>query len=451
MSVQILPGAPDAPDVRAAPAWPAATSADTAATSADTAATSADTAAPPESREVQVLFREARQRRRRRWQAGIAMALATSAAVAVAAVTWLPGITGHVKGGSRPSVTAQAFRSYAAAVWWDDLGRLHVGDLGPDGRVGQRVVAEVNAAWLPLVAAGSRVYWVDPAGAFVPALGHWSQVVRYLDVRTAKIGVAGPGQTVFVSADGRYLLMSQDPSSLTETPVAGGAPRLLNLPRGWYLPGGNGTADAIEGQGLATANGIVVQSRESPGIGPRAIALWDPRTGRVRTIGRGRGGIDSYTPPGTPYSLLAWLPAACPPPGSCLIKITNTASLSTRAVRAPSAGLFAAGGAFSPGGSQLAVFATGASQQTARLALIDVATGAVRVVSRPVISLGEAFDWARWLPDGRRLIIGTGAGGDLVDSATLAARPLVIAGRNGLRTGSGQEINFTAVIVPLQR
>src|ERR1022692_3344999 len=121
MSVQILPGAPDAPDVRAAPAWPAATS-------ADTAATSADTAAPPESREVQVLFREARQRRRRRWQAGIAMALATSAAVAVAAVTWLPGITGHVKGGSRPSVTAQAFRSYAAAVWWDDLGRLHVGD-----------------------------------------------------------------------------------------------------------------------------------------------------------------------------------------------------------------------------------------------------------------------------------------------------------------------------------
>ena len=407
--------------------------------------------APPDSSTEQALFREARQRRRRRrWLAGIVAGLVTSAALSVAAVTWLPATSGQRDGGSRPSAAAQAGHS-AVAVWWDDVGRLHVGDIGPGARGSQRVVAEVNAAWLPLAAAGRRVYWVDPAGAYMPALGHWSQVVWYFDVRTGQIGVAGPGQTVFVSADGRYLFMSQDPSSLTETPVAGGAPRLLNLPPGWYLPGSNGLADAIEGQGLATANGIVVQSRESPGVGVRVIALWDPRTGQVKVIGRGRGVIDAYTPPGAPYSLLAWLPAACPPPGSCLIKITNSASLSTRTVRAPAGGLFTAGGAFAPGGSELAVFATSASQRTARLAVIDLATGTVRVASRPVITLGEDFDWARWLPDGRHLIIGAGAGGYLVDSATLAARPVVLSGRNGRRIGTGQDLNFTAAIVAPHR
>ncbi len=266
-------------------------------------------------------------------------------------------------------------------------------------------------------------------------------------LRTGQIGMAGAGQTVFVSADGRYLLMSQDPASLTETPVAGGIARVLNLPRGWYLPGGTGTADAIEGEGLATTNGIVVQSAQDPGIGPRLIALWNPQSGKVRIVGRGRGVIDAHTAPGASYSLLAWPPAACPPPGSCRMKITDTASLSTRTARAPARGLFTAGGAFSPAGTQLAVFATGESKRTARLALIDPATGSVRVASRPVITLGQDFDLARWLPDGRHLIIGAGAGGYLVDSATLAARPLVFAGRDGRRTGSGQDINFTAAIV----
>jgi hypothetical protein len=323
-----------------------------------------------------------------------------------------------------------------------------VAGLSPGARAEQHVVAEVDASSLPLASAGSRVYWVDPAGTFVPALGHWSQVVRYFDVRTGQIGMAGAGQTVFVSADGRYLLMSQDPATLTVSPVAGGAPPVLTLPRGWYLPGGTGTADAIEGAGLATANGVVVQSVQDPGVGPRVIALWNPQSGKVRIVGRGRGVIDAYTAPGASHSLLAWLPAACPPPGSCLMKITDTASLRTRTVRAPARGLFTLGGAFSPSGSQLAVFATGESERTARLALIDLAPGTVRVARRPVITLGEDFDWARWLPDGRQLIIGAGAGGYLVDPATLAARPLVFAGRDGRRSGSGQGINFTAAIVP---
>ena len=397
---------------------------------------------------AQVLFREARLRRRRRWLGGIVAALAASAAVAIFVVTWLPGITGHGTGSHGRSVAAAAARPSATAVWVDDAGLLHVAGLGPGARATQRVVAEVDASSLPLASAGSRVYWVDPAGTFVPALGHWSQVVRYLDVRTGQIGMAGAGQTVFVSADGSYLLMSQDPATLTVSPAAGGAARALTLPRGWYLPGGTGTADAIEGAGLATANGIVVQSVQDPGVGPRVIALWNPQSGKVRIVGRGRAVIDAYTAPGAADSLLAWLPAACPPPGSCLMKITDTASLSTRTVRAPARGLFAVGGAFSPSGGQLAAFATSESERTARLALIDLATGTVRVARRPVITLGEDVDWARWLPDGRQLIVGAGAGGYLVDAATLAARPIVFAGRDGRRTGRGQDINFTAAIIP---
>ena len=204
--------------------------------------------------------------------------------------------------------------------------------------------------------AGGRVYWVNPAGAFVPALGHWSQVVQYLDLATGKIGTAGRGQTVFLSAGGRYLLMSQTATSLTETPVAGGASRQLTLPRGWYLPGGDGLPDVGSGEGLATANGIIVQSAESSAWRARALGLWNPRSGKVEVIGRELAVIGAYTPPGGRYSLLAWLPAACPFPDNCLLKITNTATLTARTVRSPLPGGFAAGGAFSPGGTRLAVF-----------------------------------------------------------------------------------------------
>ncbi len=102
----------------------------------------------------------------------------------------------------------------------------------------------------------------------------------YLDVGTGRIGTAGAGQTVFLSADGRYLLMSQTETSLAETPVAGGAARWLTLPRGWYLPGGDGLADVISGTGLGTADGVVVQSVPSlgsPGATGRDHQHRDPR------------------------------------------------------------------------------------------------------------------------------------------------------------------------------
>ena len=139
--------------------------------------------------------------------------------------------------------------------------------------------------------------------------------------------------------------MSQTPTSLAEMPVTGGRPRVFNLPSGWYLPGGDGVADPVAGQGLDAANGILVQSKESPGVNARRIAVWNPRTGTVEVIGRARAVIDAYTPPGARLSLLAWLPAGCLLSGGCLMKITDTANGAVTTVRSPSAGGFAVGGA----------------------------------------------------------------------------------------------------------
>jgi len=138
--------------------------------------------------------------------------------------------------------------------------------------------------------------YAPQAGTFVPALGHWSEVVQYLDVATGAIGTAGAGQTVFLAADGRSLFMSQTATSVTEMPAATGGPaRLLTLPRGWYLPGGDGLADLVSGDGLATANGIVVQSLDGWSPGGSVLALWSPGDGRVVVIGRAVAVIGAYT------------------------------------------------------------------------------------------------------------------------------------------------------------
>jgi hypothetical protein len=399
---------------------------------------------------AQALFQEARCRRRRRWLTGIAMVLLVGAAVAVSTVTWPHRATGHqVAGTGLAGLGLGARSSGAAAVWFDGV-RLRIGDIHPGGRVTERAGAEVNADLLPLVPAGARVYWVDPAGTFLAALGHWSQVVKYLDLGTGKIGTAGPGQTVFLSADGRYLLMSQEATTLTQTPVTGGTPRQLTLPRGWYLPGGDGLPDVVTGEGLATANGIIVQSAENPGWRAQALGLWDPRSGKVEVIGRDLAVIGAYTPPAARYSLLAWLPAACPFPDNCLLAITNTATGSTRTVRSPLPGGFAEGGTFSPNGMQLAVFPQTASRYmtpgSARLAIVNLATGALRISRGPRLALGMDFAWARWLPGGTHLIVGAGTGTYLADSATLSARPLFFA------RGHGQsDVNFTAAIIAIRR
>jgi hypothetical protein len=118
----------------------------------------------------------------------------------------------------------------------------------------------------------------------------------------------------------------------------------------------------------------------------------------VAVIGRELAVIGAYTPPGARYSLLAWLPAACPFPDNCLITITDTATLATRTVRSPLPGGFAVGGAFSPDGRQLAVFPQTAPRHaapgSARLAIISLATAAYLWLAT---ALQRVQVLARWL------------------------------------------------------
>ena len=191
----------------------------------------------------------------------------------------------------------------------------------------------------------------------------------------------------------------------------------------------------LSGAGLATANGVVVQPAQSPGPGGMVLGLWTPDHGQVARAGRARAVIDACTPPGGLCSLLAWLPVNCP--GSCAIEITSTATRAARTVRSPLAGGLAIGGAFSPDGNRLAVFPMIEAGQAARVALADLAAGTVRVAPAPRLPPGEDIAWARWLPDGKDLIVGgTIGGGDLVASATLSAQALVVAsGHEAVRYG----------------
>ena len=409
--------------------------------------------APPDAPgTAQALFAEAHRRRQRRWLAGLTAALVACAAAAAVTVTWLDRAPGQDAEPAGAAGLAAAARSSAVAAVWFDGTRLRTGNVHLTGQITQRTGPEVNAASLPLVQAGGRIYWINPMGGgvpFAPYTAWYPRVVQYLDRATGKIGIAGPGNTAFVSANRRHLYMAQDATTLGEMPVAGGVPRQLTLPRGWYLPGGDGSAE-LGYDGLATANGVIVQSRESASWRPQVLAMWNPASGKVKVLGRGLAALGAYTPPRGRYSLLAWLPAVCRFPDNCLLKITNTASLATRTLRGPLPGGFAVGGAFSPDGTRLAVFPQtpprGMVPGYARLALVDLSTGVVRIMPRPRITLGLDIGWALWLPDGRHLIVGTGTGSYLVDSPTLSARPLVLARAHGHNANS-QDINFTAAIL----
>lgn len=375
---------------------------------------------------VQALFAEARRRRRRIRRTVVVVAVA---AVTVALVLAWPHPAGRGGGPAVPAGRSGAPRAARVPLlaWVDVNNRVVLGDLATSTK---RVVAAVNAdPSAPLVPLGGHIYWVS-----------WPRMIEELNPATGKSTDIGPGEFIFPSADGRSLYISQTDTTLAELPAdASGRSRQLTLPSGWWLPGGFS---------IAVANGIVVQSNDAQALAhPPDLAVWNPQTGKMKVMGRAIGNvvtsvIGAYTPRGAGYSLLAWVPASCRFP-YCPIKITNTATLSSRTLRSPLPYGFVLGGAFSPDGRQLAVFAnTGpkAGGETAELAIISTATGAVRLVPTVRMTVGEDVDWVRWLPGGARLIV-QAQRDYLVTAATLAARPFQF-------TGSGQGINFSAELIP---
>ena len=409
------------------------------AASAGSGAAGRDAGRPParaadDDQVVLALFAEARRRRRRIRLTGSIAVVALATVTVALGLAWPRQPPGRSGGSPVPAGGAGAAPALAMPLlaWVDNNDRVVIGNLATFTR---RVVAEVDAdPAVPLVSFGGHIYWVKFSGGYVDG-AFWPRTIEELNPATGQSTDIGPGEFAFPSAGGQRLYISQTDSTLAELPAgAPGRSRQLTLPAGWYLPGG---------LSIAVANGIVVQSDDSPArTHPPDLAVWNPQTGQVMVIGRAVGAIGAYTPRGAAYSLLAWMPANCRFP-SCPVKITNTATLASRTLRSPLRYGFVLGGAFSPDGRQLAVFVNDSPQaggETAELAIVSTATGAMRLAPQVRMTVGEDADWVRWLPGGTRLVV-QASRNYLVTAATLAARPFRF-------TGGGQDVNFSAELIP---
>ena len=390
--------------------------------------------------EAEALFAEAHRRRRRRRLAGGVACLVLAGLIAAGLLTAWPRHgagthPGHLGAAAAPGFTLPPVR----VAWVDYSGQLHVGNLATRA---QHVVATVDAAsGDPMIQAGGRLYWADSNMDVAP--------IRDYDIATGKIGYLARGDSVFASADRLHLYIVQTVTRLIELPADGvGAARQLALPAGWHMSGLLGN--------WSVAGGIVVYSSAAdPARRPVTLAIWSPRTGHVKIIGRDLDIIDTYTPPGARYSLLAWTSADCAQ--HCPVAITNTSTQGRLTVRSPNRYGFTYGGpfssgAFSPDGKRLAVFLNTANPQDpyntphSVLAIVNIRTGTLRLVPAASLVTTEDVGWARWLPGGNRLIIGAEGGSYAVDAVTLATRPFSFVS-NGEDIITSGDINFSAIIL----
>ena len=412
--------------------------------------------------EPEALFREARQRRRRRWLIGGILSIVLAAGVISAVV--IPGAKTAVRPPANRAPTAITVPTPPVSgtavipqvAWADEAGQLHLGDLSG---FSQRVVAQADAdPNAPLVTAGGRVFWVrsqltnpngsqltSPNGSVLP---NPDPEVFGFDPTTGRTEPIAPGTQVMASVDRTFIYVETDDRHLTEYWLDGTPKgRTLTLPDGWFPLNPDLNADPTP----VLANGIVVAtwpvSKQN-----RMLGVWSPSTGRVRTLGKVWQVTATYTARGARSSLVAWNPASCGTSESCTLKITNTENYSSRTVASP-IGHFLWGGAFSPDGRQLAVFANAGDvhgDPTAQLAIVSTRSGSLKLVPGVSVYVGESVHWAQWLPDGRHLVTGglTPFGSTvpsldvLVDSQTDRASPFrFVADRN-------QDLDISAVVVP---
>jgi hypothetical protein len=402
----------------------------------------------------ELIIKEARRRRRRR-----------RLAIGVATLVLLGGLIGAVVvlplGSSDPvhqptpvlpslPTAAPAPTGVIPKVAWSDYqGQLHIGDLSG---LGEHVVAQTDAdPTAPLVALGGGIFWaryeyptpdqtVDPIA---------DPTVQRFDLATGRTTTLGPGSQVFAAPDRSGVYVATSADELVEY-TSGGVPigHDLRVPTGWFLSASSLLGDPVP----VTANGVLVMSAPQQVLrNPRTLALWNPDTGRIRTIGKVWKVIGTYTRPGAPSSLIAWTPASCEKVRNCPLEITDSSTLATRSVYSPFGQGFEWGGGFSPDGSVLAAFVPGPFHlsPTARLVLITGA-GRIRAVPGVTINNGDALAWAEWFPDSSHLIVGGVGSPDgvvndnhfVVSTANRTATPFRF-----LPNGN-DDINFSTVVLP---
>jgi hypothetical protein len=369
----------------------------------------------------------------------IAVAALALAVLAGAGVIGYQAAGRHGPGAARPGVPVAArtprFTLPAAFVaWFDANGTLRVGNVAT---LAQRAVAQSpESPCCRLVTAGHRIYWAGQSGRL--------DYVREYDLATGVAWTVAPGWAVFASADGRNIYIAQSARRLLVLHADGSGPaQVLVTPPGWQvvpLP-------------WAVAGGIVLSSDGQR----QAIGVWPPRPGRIQVIGHGHV-MAAWTPPAGRGSLIAWQPAACPQ--RCPVKITSIPAGRTLTVRSPLPGGFIGQGgdmAFSPDGTELAALVSAGppNSDTAERfmpALVNTATGTVRLVRRAILANGEFAGWLVWLPGADRLLAGPAAdigryAGYAIDARTAAARPFTFFPGSSYLANAPSDITYGAVLV----
>jgi hypothetical protein len=201
----------------------------------------------------------------------------------------------------------------------------------------------------------------------------------------------GAGRAVFPTADGEGLLVAIG-DELERWNADG-----TRVEGPWAIPDGYRLPDAPR----AISSGILLE--QSANELTRDLVSWDPMSGVLSKIGTDNRVIDTYTNPHRSVSKIA--ETSCASGNSpCWLLITDTITSTTLRVDSPVPGSgFYAGGAFSPDGSELAAFIAtneGTSNPAARLGIVDVDTGALRLIEGSDVSVGEPYGYASWSPSG---------------------------------------------------
>jgi len=363
----------------------------------------------PARQELEVLFKEARQRRRRRWLfAGIAMVVLT-AGVIVAVV--IPG--------AKTAVRPPANRAPTAPISPTPLAAGKMADLVWAGSASRAVGSSRNATQLVLGDAvsgtvrrlGGPIMWCGGC-AIVRAgnslfVGEADGIYRLDRPRYRATKIAN-GQIVFpATVPGRLFV-----ASASSAEPQGDNVHLTGKDLGgpWRIPHGY----SISSPPRATTEGIVVDPI-SPSPSPTAsptLAIWNPRTGSIgHVLDLGVRLIDTTTADG--HTTVAWLRELrghCFYPGEdCQLVLTDLTTGLDRVIAPPGGLGFIGGGAFSPDGKTLAAFTLVHSKltnDTMQLALIDVGTGRVSPVSKSTGQFGEPYGFATWSPSGQSVFFG---------------------------------------------
>ncbi len=401
----------------------------------------------PKAADAELLFKEAHQRRRRR-RLLISAIIVVAIAVSMAVVALSGG--GH----TRPAPAAPVARQPPVKLpgtaphlaWVDYQGNVRIGSLQTHE---QRIVASGDKDPVStLVVSGSKIFWA--VRTEIP----FTTIMAY-DTATGRLGAFAGGAAVFKAIGSTDVFVDDgNNATVARYRLDGRLVRRFDLPQGWYLSYG------LWGLSPALAHGeILVQSQTAvgrrQGAKPPAMALWTPATGSIRPLNTTWDVVTTYTDPGGADSVVAWFPVSCETSSNCALNLTDLDTGRTQQIESPLGFGFDYGGNFSRDGRQLATFAktnSGGYNPETRLALVDVATGSLRLVSGATIEIGESIGWAQWLPGSSQVLAGGICGRDdsgssppncfVTDSATLRTTPFQPTGT------SDEDVNYSTVVLP---